>query len=103
MSFLFCFRWCMFIYTNVHPLCQQIQAKAIMNENQATRLGFLVSKLEQTKHCLQKAGEETQMMTHCIASMKEELEKTKMELIELKSLPSMKRVLNEDLKFIENA
>lgn len=84
---------------------QQIQ-ETTKNENHATRLSSLVAELEETKQNLHKAREESQMVAHCLTSLSEELDKTKIELIQLKSQSSSKQLLDleiEDLKFVENA
>lgn len=87
-----------------------------------SRIGALTAELEETKQSLQKAKEEGSLMAYCINSLREELEQSKKELRELKTLDFQKEPVEElrglktlefqkepvdpnfeDLKFIENA
>lgn len=87
-----------------------------------SRIGALTAELEETKQSLQKAKEEGSLMAYCINSLREELEQSKKELRELKTLEFQKEPVEElrglktlefqkepvdpnfeDLKFIENA
>lgn len=69
-------------------------------------MGSIVAELEETRQNLEKANEERQEMLNRLSSLGEELEKTKMEIKQLKAWESEKRVRDidiEDVKFIENA
>ncbi|WOL16755.1 WEB family protein [Canna indica] len=76
------------------------------NEQEGANIGSVIAELEETRQNLEKANEERLKMTHCLTSLKEELEKTKMELQQLKSGGPEKKVKDieiEDVKFVENA
>lgn len=70
-------------------------------------LGTVVAELEETKQNLVKAKEEGMLMANCLSSLKEELERTKLELEQLKERESEKQLLMEseieDVKFVEDS
>ncbi|XP_042509337.1 WEB family protein At3g51220-like [Macadamia integrifolia] len=70
-----------------------------------SKLGTVTAELEETKQSLQKAIEEGTMMANCLSSLREELEKTKRELQQIKAKEAQKQQIYsemEDLKFVEN-
>lgn len=70
------------------------------------RLG-ITSELEETKQSLEKAKEESMVMANCLSSMKEELDRTRRELQQLKQRESEKLVETEteieDVKVVEDS
>ena len=70
------------------------------------RLG-ISSELEETKQSLEKAKEESMVMANCLSSMKEELDRTRRELQQLKQRESEKLVETEteieDVKVVEDS
>lgn len=70
------------------------------------RLG-ITSELEETKQSLEKAKEESMVMANCLSSMKEELDRTRRELQQLKQRESEKPVETEteieDVKVVEDS
>lgn len=70
------------------------------------RLG-ITSELEETKQSLEKAKEESMVMATCLSSMKEELDRTRRELQQLKQRESEKPVETEteieDVKVVEDS
>ncbi|XP_042495976.1 WEB family protein At1g75720-like [Macadamia integrifolia] len=71
-----------------------------------SKLGTVTTELEETKQSLQQAREEGVMMANCLSSLSEELEKTKIELKQMKAKEAQKQPIYsemEDLKFVENA
>ncbi|KAJ4963133.1 hypothetical protein NE237_023072 [Protea cynaroides] len=70
-----------------------------------SKLGTVTAELEETKQSLEKAREEGMMMANCLSSLNEELEKTKMELQQMKAAKETQKQPiyseMEDLKFIE--
>ncbi|KAK9740370.1 hypothetical protein RND81_03G030200 [Saponaria officinalis] len=76
------------------------------HETSNTKHGDMTNELEETKQTLQKAKEDTMAMANCLSSLKEELEKTKRELHELKlereSEKQMMELEMEDLKYVED-
>ena len=70
------------------------------------RLG-ITSELEETKQSLEKAKEESTVMANCLSSMKEELDRTRRELQQLKQRESEKLVETEteieDVKVVEDS
>ncbi|XP_034675258.1 WEB family protein At1g75720 [Vitis riparia] len=72
-----------------------------------SKLGTVVAELEETKYSLGKAKEEGMLMANCLSSLKEELERTKLELERLKERESEKRLVMEseieDVKFVEDS
>ncbi|KAE8712617.1 Hexokinase 3 [Hibiscus syriacus] len=52
--------------------------------NGSSRLGTMTAELEETKHNLEKAIEESMTMANCLSSLKEELDRTKRELQKMK-------------------
>lgn len=82
-----------------------MRATAHRTEQSVSRFGSLVTELEETKQNLEKAQEERLEMENCLASLREELEKTKTELELLKAgdleTPAMDSEI-EDIKFVEN-
>ncbi|CAL9109336.1 hypothetical protein MUK42_18224 [Musa troglodytarum] len=84
----------------------EIRAAASSNEIERSRMGSIVAELEETRQNLEEANEERQEMLHRLSSLREELEKTKMEIKQLKAGESEKRVREieiEDVKFVENS
>lgn len=65
-------------------------------------------ELEETKQSLQKAREDTNLMAHCLSSLRQELEHTRRELQHLKSRSNTPTSDNEpepeieEIKFVEN-
>ncbi|GAB2228428.1 hypothetical protein Droror1_Dr00010267 [Drosera rotundifolia] len=70
-----------------------------------SKIGSVTTELEQTKQSLQKAKEEAATMASSISYLREELERTKGELEELKQRESEnKRMFEvEDLKYVEES
>ncbi|RRT54119.1 hypothetical protein B296_00039059 [Ensete ventricosum] len=84
----------------------EIRAAANSNETESSRMGSIVAELEERRQNLEKADEERREMLNRLSSLREELEKTKMEIKQLKAGESEKRVRDieiEDVKFVENA
>lgn len=75
------------------------------NGNGPSRPGNVTSELEETRQSLQKAKEESMIMANCLSSMKEELERTKHELHQMKERESEKLMETEfvDVKFVEDS
>ncbi|KAI0520263.1 hypothetical protein KFK09_007734 [Dendrobium nobile] len=83
----------------------EIKATANINEQSASRFGSLVAELEETKQNLEKAQEERLEMENYLTSLKQELDKTKTELKQLKARDLEKPAIDsetEDIKFVEN-
>ncbi|KAF5455784.1 hypothetical protein F2P56_025324 [Juglans regia] len=77
-----------------------------INGHGPSRLGNVaISELEETRQSLQKAKEESMIMANCLSSMKEELERTKHELQQLKERESEKLMETKfvDVKFVEDS
>ncbi|XVE69742.1 hypothetical protein DITRI_Ditri10aG0015600 [Diplodiscus trichospermus] len=71
--------------------------------NGASRLGTVTAELEETKHNLQKAREESMLMANFLSSLKEELERTKNELQQMKERETEKLMMEfeiEDVKIV---
>lgn len=70
------------------------------------KLGTVVAELEETKYNLENARKEGILMANSLSSLKEELERTKLELEQLKERESDKRLALdseiEDVKFVED-
>lgn len=77
------------------------------NGNGPSRIGNVTAELEETKQSLLKAQEESEQMANYLSCLKQELERTKEELQQLKERESEKYPLdseiNEDLKFVEDS
>ncbi|KAF8410455.1 hypothetical protein HHK36_002984 [Tetracentron sinense] len=85
---------------------KEIRARANENSHGPSKLGVVTAELEETKQNLHKAREEGMLMANCLSSLKEELEKTKRELRQMKERETEKPMIDseiEDLKFVENA
>ncbi|KAF6161973.1 hypothetical protein GIB67_020029 [Kingdonia uniflora] len=85
---------------------KEIQAGSTENIHCPSRVGSIVAELEETKQSLDITRQNSLVMEHCLASLREELEQTKRELHQLKAKESMKQRVDsgiEDLKFIEHA
>ncbi|KAE8729264.1 Hexokinase 3 [Hibiscus syriacus] len=65
--------------------------------NGSSRLGTVMAELEETKHNLEKAREESMTMENCLSSLKEELERTKRELQKMKERETQKPILEFDV------
>ncbi|XP_052202788.1 WEB family protein At1g75720 isoform X2 [Diospyros lotus] len=68
------------------------------------KLGTVTAELEETKQSLEREREESLLMATCLSSLQDELERTKLELRQLKEKelekPAMEREIDiEDLKF----
>nr|XP_023914989.1 WEB family protein At1g75720 isoform X2 [Quercus suber]POF07509.1 web family protein [Quercus suber] len=84
-----------------------------LKENGASENGYdhqrlgITSELEETKQSLEKAKEESMVMANCLSSMKEELDRTRRELQQLKQRESEKPVETEteieDVKVVEDS
>ncbi|XP_065030308.1 WEB family protein At2g17940-like [Musa acuminata AAA Group] len=84
----------------------EIRAAANRKENERPSLGSMIAELEDTKQNLEKAKEERSKMVSCLTSLAEELERTKMELKQLKAGEHERKVKDieiEDVKFVEKA
>ncbi|PON99465.1 WEB family protein [Trema orientale] len=83
---------------------KEIRAGEAENGAAPSRIGALTAELEETRQSLEKAREESNLMSYCINSLREELEQAKRELQKLKAKEYQKQPLDpeiEDLKFIE--
>ncbi|KAM4122162.1 hypothetical protein ACB094_01G061600 [Castanea mollissima] len=84
-----------------------------LKENGASENGYdhlrlgITSELEETKQSLEKAKEESMVMANCLSSMKEELDRTRRELQQLKQRESEKlgetETEIEDVKVVEDS
>ncbi|KAL0017006.1 hypothetical protein SO802_004075 [Lithocarpus litseifolius] len=87
---------------------KEMQNGASENGYDHLRLG-ITSELEETKQSLEKAKEESMVMANCLSSMKEELDRTRRELQQLKQRESEKPVETEteteieDVKVVEDS
>ncbi|KAH7664816.1 hypothetical protein IHE45_14G144500 [Dioscorea alata] len=72
----------------------EIRATTCAKENGSSRFGSVMAELEETKQSLEIAKEQHQMMESSITSLRVELEKTKLELNQLKSKESEKQVIH---------
>ncbi|KAJ8511305.1 hypothetical protein OPV22_001739 [Ensete ventricosum] len=85
----------------------EIRAAANRKEHERPSLGSVMAELEDTKQNLEKANEERSKMVSCLTSLAEELERTKMELKQLKAGEHERKVkdieIEEDVKFVEKA
>ncbi|PPS07807.1 hypothetical protein GOBAR_AA12824 [Gossypium barbadense] len=73
------------------------------SENGCSRLGTVTAELEETKYNLEKAREESLMMANCLCALKEELERTKTELQQMKERQTEKLMMEfemEDVKIV---
>ncbi|MBA0624076.1 hypothetical protein Goshw_004419 [Gossypium schwendimanii] len=73
------------------------------SENGCSRLGTVTAELEETKYNLEKAREESLMMANCLCALKEELERTKTELQQMKERETEKLMMEfemEDVKIV---
>ncbi|KAL0923418.1 hypothetical protein M5K25_007474 [Dendrobium thyrsiflorum] len=83
----------------------EMRATEPRTEQSASRFGSLVAELEETKQNLEKAQEERLEMENYLTSLKQELDKTKTELKQLKARDLEKPAIDseiEDIKFVEN-
>ncbi|KAM4122161.1 hypothetical protein ACB094_01G061600 [Castanea mollissima] len=85
---------------------KEMQNGASENGYDHLRLG-ITSELEETKQSLEKAKEESMVMANCLSSMKEELDRTRRELQQLKQRESEKlgetETEIEDVKVVEDS
>ncbi|XP_008221268.1 PREDICTED: WEB family protein At1g75720 isoform X1 [Prunus mume] len=63
----------------------------------ASRIGSVTAELEETKQSLQKAREESELMENCLSSLKQELERTKRELHQLKEREYEKQFVEAEI------
>ncbi|KAF9620822.1 hypothetical protein IFM89_014759 [Coptis chinensis] len=85
---------------------KEMRAASIENGNGTSRIGSVTAELEETKHNLEKAREESMLMANSLYNLKEELEQTKRELQQFKARESEKQRIDpeiEDLKFVEHS
>ncbi|XVE94572.1 hypothetical protein REPUB_Repub02eG0020300 [Reevesia pubescens] len=71
--------------------------------NGPSKLGTVTAELEETKHKLEKAREEGMVMANCMSYLKEELERTKRELQQMKERETEKLMMEfeiEDVKIV---
>ncbi|KAK4481501.1 hypothetical protein RD792_012401 [Penstemon davidsonii] len=84
-----------------------MQSKGSDGQNQKySKFGAVTAELQETKQNLEKAKEEGNMMALHLASLKQELEQTKRELFQLRTIRKVSHLLDEpepEVKFIENA
>ncbi|XWS24476.1 hypothetical protein CRYUN_Cryun28dG0105900 [Craigia yunnanensis] len=66
--------------------------------NGPSRLGTVTAELEETKHNLQKARDESMLMANCLCSLKEELERTKRELQQMKERETEKLMMEFEIE-----
>ncbi|RWW40160.1 hypothetical protein BHE74_00054442, partial [Ensete ventricosum] len=88
-------------------LAGEVYANPNRKEHERPSLGSVIAELEDTKQNLEKANEERSKMVSCLTSLAEELERTKMELKQLKAGEHERKVkdieIEEDVKFVEKA
>ncbi|KAL3840385.1 hypothetical protein ACJIZ3_024976 [Penstemon smallii] len=88
---------------------KEMQSKGSDGQNQKySKFGAVTAELQETKENLERAKEEGNSMALHLASLKQELEQTKRELFQLKTIRKVSHLLDEpgideDVKFIENA
>ncbi|XP_068646971.1 WEB family protein At1g75720-like [Aristolochia californica] len=85
---------------------KEIQTTISENGHGQSMLGTITAELEETRESLKKATEAGEQMASSLTSLKEELEQTKRELLQLKAKELEKLPVEteiEDLKFVENA
>ncbi|KAJ0968721.1 hypothetical protein J5N97_021598 [Dioscorea zingiberensis] len=95
------------VYANKLSEMKGASNGAEINGSSAAGLGLVIAELEETKQSLEIAKEHQQMMETSLTSLREELEKTKHELNQLKTRESEKQVIiaeiGEDVKFAEES
>ncbi|KAK8510010.1 hypothetical protein V6N13_118546 [Hibiscus sabdariffa] len=64
-------------------------------------LGTVTAELEETKHNLEKAREESMAMSNCLSSLKEELERTKRELQKMKERETEKVMMELEIEDVQ--
>ncbi|KAK8596652.1 hypothetical protein V6N12_065135 [Hibiscus sabdariffa] len=69
--------------------------------NGSSRLGTVTAELEETKHNLEKAREESMAMSNCLSSLKEELERTKRELQKMKERETEKLMMELEIEDVQ--
>ncbi|KAK9270215.1 hypothetical protein L1049_025791 [Liquidambar formosana] len=85
---------------------KEMHGGASENGQGPSKLGTVSAELEETKQSLQKAREEGVLMANCLSSLREELERTKRELKQLKQRESAKQPMEteiEDVKVVEDS
>ncbi|XVF73902.1 hypothetical protein PTKIN_Ptkin13bG0018000 [Pterospermum kingtungense] len=65
------------------------------------RLGTVTAELEETKHNLQKAREESMVMANCLTSLKKELERTKKEMQKMKERKTKKLMMEFEIEHVK--
>ncbi|OMO75408.1 hypothetical protein COLO4_26155 [Corchorus olitorius] len=70
--------------------------------NGPSRLGTVTAELEETKHNLLKAREESMVMANCLSSLKEELDRTKKELQQMKERESEKLMMEFEVEHVKS-
>ncbi|MED6187326.1 hypothetical protein PIB30_075388 [Stylosanthes scabra] len=103
-------------------LAGQLYANATTNlkhqsgEKKNWKIGEVAAELKETRQDLERAREESMLMAHCLSSLQEELERTKLELQQLKQMSETEKhvdvhpapaaddddEIEEDVKFVEN-
>ncbi|KAJ8762398.1 hypothetical protein K2173_007558 [Erythroxylum novogranatense] len=74
---------------------KEMRLEGTENGRVGSEFGIITAELEETKQVLEKAKEESMAMADCISSLKEELERTKRELQQLKERKTEKQVRTE--------
>lgn len=83
---------------------KEMHVGAIENGQGYSKFGTVTTELEETKQSLEKAKEESMIMANCLSSLKEELERTKRELQQLKIRETeMESSEIEDVKVVEDS
>ncbi|KAE8666429.1 Hexokinase 3 [Hibiscus syriacus] len=75
----------------------------IHGEKGPSRLGTVTAELEETKYKLEKAREESMLMANCMCALKEELERTKRELEEMKEREIEKLMMEFEIEHVKIA
>ncbi|PKA57976.1 WEB family protein [Apostasia shenzhenica] len=84
----------------------EMKAAANRSERSSSRLSSLEAELEETRQNLEKAQEERVELEIYLCSLKQELERTKIELKQLQPTGREKPAMDsdvEDIKFVENS
>ncbi|KAG0456957.1 hypothetical protein HPP92_021806 [Vanilla planifolia] len=74
-------------------------------EQSASRVSLLIAELEETRQNLERAQEERLEMVNYLSCLRQELEKTKIEVMQLKAKEREKPCIDsdiEDIKFVEH-
>ncbi|KAH9693335.1 WEB family protein [Citrus sinensis] len=80
---------------------KEMRGDASENAQATSKIGTITAELEETKQNLEKAKEESSLMANYLSSLKQELERTKRELRQIRGRESEKQMMEVEIEHVK--